>query len=56
VEEADHLRHHQDVKHIYAKRKETFERVGENSKGISKGVQNFLIPNPFCLQTENSIL
>ncbi|MFB5936876.1 hypothetical protein ACE8FZ_27090, partial [Peribacillus frigoritolerans] len=26
---------------------------GENSKGISKGVQNFLIPNPFCLQTES---
>jgi len=22
------------------------------SEGISKGVQNFLIPNPFCLQTE----
>ncbi|MFB7642614.1 transposase, partial [Peribacillus butanolivorans] len=27
VEEADHLRTHQDVKPIYAKRKETIERV-----------------------------
>jgi len=27
VEEADHLRHHKDVKPIYAKRKETIERV-----------------------------
>ncbi|WP_162259590.1 transposase [Bacillus sp. Soil745] len=27
VEEADHLRHHLNVKTIYAKRKETIERV-----------------------------
>jgi hypothetical protein len=32
VEEADHLRHHQDVKHIYAKRKETIERVFSDAK------------------------
>ena len=32
VEEADHLRHHQDVKPIYAKRKETIERVFADAK------------------------
>ncbi|MDF9762124.1 transposase [Peribacillus simplex] len=32
VEEADHLRHHQDVKTIYAKRKETIERVFADAK------------------------
>jgi hypothetical protein len=32
VEEADHLRHHQDVKPIYAKRKETIERVFVDAK------------------------
>ncbi|MET3320633.1 UNVERIFIED_ORG: hypothetical protein ABIC97_003734, partial [Peribacillus simplex] len=26
--------------------------LDQNSKGISKGVRNFIIPNPFCLQTE----
>jgi hypothetical protein len=73
IEEAYHLRNHQDVKHIFAIRKETIERVwrckrkawyaldyfkgnlltfGQNSKGNFKGVRNFLIPNPFCPQTE----
>ena len=32
VEEADHLRHHKDVKPIYAKRKETIERIFANEK------------------------
>ncbi|WP_185113124.1 transposase, partial [Peribacillus simplex] len=32
VEEADHLRHHQEVKPIYAKRKETIERVFADAK------------------------
>lgn len=32
VEEADHLRHHQEVKPIYAKRKETIERVFADTK------------------------
>jgi len=32
VEEADHLRHHKDVKLIYAKRKETIERVFADAK------------------------
>ena len=32
LEEADHLRHHQDVKPIYAKRKETIERVFADAK------------------------
>ncbi|QOK27693.1 IS1182 family transposase [Cytobacillus oceanisediminis] len=32
VEEADHLRHHQDVKPIYEKRKETIERVFADAK------------------------
>ncbi|OZI10265.1 IS5/IS1182 family transposase [Bacillaceae bacterium SAS-127] len=32
VEEADHLRHHQEVKPIYAKRKETVERVFADAK------------------------
>ncbi|AMM94097.1 hypothetical protein UP17_17755 [Peribacillus simplex] len=32
MEEADHLRHHQDVKPIYAKRKETIERVFADAK------------------------
>ncbi|CAK6475799.1 IS1182 family transposase ISBsp5 [Peribacillus frigoritolerans] len=32
VEEADHLRHHQDVKPIYAKRKETIERLFADAK------------------------
>ena len=32
VEETDHLRHHQDVKPIYAKRKETIERVFADAK------------------------
>lgn len=32
VEEADHLRHHQDVKMIYSKRKETIERVFADAK------------------------
>ncbi|WP_206197181.1 hypothetical protein [Peribacillus frigoritolerans] len=32
IEEADHLRHHQDVKHILAIRKETIERVLEMQK------------------------
>ncbi len=32
VEEADHLRHHQDVKPIYMKRKETIERVFADAK------------------------
>ena len=32
VEEADHLRTHQDVKPIYAKRKETIERVFADAK------------------------
>ena len=32
VEEADHLRHHQDVKPIYSKRKETIERVFADAK------------------------
>jgi hypothetical protein len=32
VEEADHLRHHQDIKPIYAKRKETIERVFADAK------------------------
>ncbi|KOR86757.1 hypothetical protein AM233_24020 [Bacillus sp. FJAT-22058] len=32
IEEADHLRHHQDVKHIFAIRKETIERVLEMQK------------------------
>ncbi|SNT55021.1 Transposase DDE domain-containing protein, partial [Bacillus sp. OK838] len=32
VEEADHLRHHQDVKTIYAKRIETIERVFADAK------------------------
>jgi hypothetical protein len=31
-EEADHLRHHQNVKPIYAKRKETNERVFADAK------------------------
>jgi hypothetical protein len=26
-------------------------KFGRNSEGISKGVQNLLIPYPFCLQT-----
>jgi transposase len=32
VEEAEHLRHHKDVKPIYAKRKETIERVFADAK------------------------
>ncbi|MEY8756585.1 hypothetical protein AB9M93_19150 [Peribacillus frigoritolerans] len=32
IEEAYHLRHHQDVKHIFAIRKETIERVLEMQK------------------------
>jgi len=32
VEEADHLRHKQEVKEIYAKHKETIERVFEDAK------------------------
>lgn len=32
VEEADHLRHHQSVKEIYTKRKETIERVFADAK------------------------
>ncbi len=32
VEEADHLRHHQTIKDIYAKRKETIERVFADAK------------------------
>jgi hypothetical protein len=32
VEEADHLRHHQVVKSIYAKRKETIELVFADAK------------------------
>ena len=32
VEEADHLRHHKDVKPIYAKRKETIERIFADAK------------------------
>jgi transposase len=32
LEEADHLRHHEDVKPIYAKRKETIERVFADAK------------------------
>jgi hypothetical protein len=32
VEETDHLRHHKDVKPIYAKRKETIERVFADAK------------------------
>ncbi|SNT54774.1 Transposase DDE domain-containing protein [Bacillus sp. OK838] len=32
MEEADHLLHHQDVKPIYAKRKETIERVFADAK------------------------
>ncbi|MGC8230901.1 IS1182 family transposase [Pseudobacillus badius] len=32
VEEADHLRHHEEVKPIYAKRKETIERVFADAK------------------------
>jgi len=32
VEEADHLRHKQEVKEIYAKRKETIERVFADAK------------------------
>ncbi|MFK4391993.1 hypothetical protein ABH916_003921 [Peribacillus frigoritolerans] len=32
VEEADHLRHHQEVKPLYAKRKETIERVFADAK------------------------
>ena len=32
VEEADHLRHHLDVKTIYAKRKEMIERVFADAK------------------------
>ncbi|MDV7763092.1 hypothetical protein N9I19_00540 [Peribacillus sp. CSMR9] len=32
MEEADHLRHNEDVKSIYAKRKETIERVFERRK------------------------
>ncbi len=32
VKEADHLRHHQDVKPICAKRKETIERVFADAK------------------------
>jgi transposase len=32
VEEADHLRHHKEVKPIYAKRKETIERVFADAK------------------------
>jgi transposase len=32
VEEADHLRHHAEVKEIYAKRKETIERVFADGK------------------------
>ncbi|PHD77862.1 hypothetical protein COF64_04205 [Bacillus sp. AFS043905] len=34
VEEADHQRHHFDVKTIYAKRKETIERVFGRCKGM----------------------
>ncbi|MED3835300.1 hypothetical protein, partial [Peribacillus frigoritolerans] len=30
-------------------------RKMEISKEISKGVRNFLIPNPFCLQTERQL-
>jgi len=32
VEEADYLRHRQDIKQIYAKRKETIERVFADAK------------------------
>ncbi|MGW6609841.1 transposase, partial [Peribacillus butanolivorans] len=32
MEEADHLRHHKDVKPIYEKRKETIERVFADAK------------------------
>ncbi|WP_180320259.1 transposase, partial [Cytobacillus gottheilii] len=32
VEEVEHLRHHKDVKPIYAKRKETIERVFADAK------------------------
>lgn len=32
LEEAEHLRHHEDVKQIYAKRKETIERVFADAK------------------------
>lgn len=32
VEEADHLRHNPEVKEIYAKRKETIERVFADAK------------------------
>ena len=32
VEEAEHLRHHKDLKPIYAKRKETIERVFADAK------------------------
>ncbi|WP_371748442.1 transposase [Peribacillus frigoritolerans] len=39
VEEADHLRHHLDVKTIYAKRKETIERVfGRCKRMICSGL------------------
>lgn len=32
MEEADHLRHHEEVKPIYVKRKETIERVFADAK------------------------
>ena len=32
MEEADHLRHHEEVKAIYAERKETIERVFADAK------------------------
>ncbi len=32
VEEANHLRHFDEIKQIYAKRKETIERVFANAK------------------------
>lgn len=32
VEEAEHLRHHEEIKLIYAKRKETIERVFADAK------------------------
>ncbi len=34
LEEAEHLRHHHEIKSIYAKRKETIERI----KGIHTNV------------------
>jgi len=38
VKEADHLRHNQDVKPIYAMRKETVERVFADAKEKPDGL------------------